>query len=142
MINNSQHFAFVLHCHEKGSSRRFKRLNDDHQILFSSDLLNTTFAFRDLINITATVVEKCLSHTKVTYRKVRKAKFKKDRYRCKYISQAKDKLGKWMYHLKTAQYHEGPLFLRPHSGETSQHTSYSEVSNKRYVHYLSNNDTQ
>ena len=78
MINNSQHFGFVLHCHEKGSSRRFKRLNDDHQILFSSDLLNTTFAFRDLINITATVVEKSLSHTKVTYRKVRKAKFKKD----------------------------------------------------------------
>jgi len=36
---------------------------------------------RDLINITATVVEKSLSHTKVTYRKVRKAKFKKDRYR-------------------------------------------------------------
>ena len=54
------------------------------KIFFSSDLLNTTLAFRDLINITATVVEKSLSHTKVTYRKVRKAKFKKDRYRCKY----------------------------------------------------------
>ena len=25
------------------------------------------------------------------------------------------------YHLKEAQYHEGPLFLRPHSGQTIHH---------------------
>ena len=42
------------------------------------------------------------------------------------------------YHLKKAQYHEGPLFLRPHCGQTSEHISYSKVSNERYVHYLSN----
>ena len=46
--------------------------------------------------------------------------------------------GIWTYHLKKAQYHEGPLFLRPHCGQTSEHTSYSKVSNERYVHYLSN----
>ena len=49
--------------------------------------------------------------------------------------------GIWTYHLKRAQYYEGPLFLRPYCGQTSEHTSYSKVSNKRYVHYLSN-DTQ
>ena len=39
--------------------------------------------FRDLINITATVVEKSLSHTKVTYRKFRKARGKaKNSFRC------------------------------------------------------------
>ena len=42
------------------------------------------------------------------------------------------------YHWKKAQYHEGPLFLRPHGGQTSEHTSYSKVSNERYVHHLSN----
>ena len=46
--------------------------------------------------------------------------------------------GIWMYHLKKAQYHEGPLFLRPNCGQTSEHTSYSKVSNERYVHNLSN----
>ena len=46
--------------------------------------------------------------------------------------------GIWTYHLKKAQYHEGPLSLRPHCGQTSEHTSYSKVSNERYVHYLSN----
>ena len=46
--------------------------------------------------------------------------------------------GIWTYHLKKAKYHEGPLFLRPHCGPTSEHTSYSKVSNERYVHYLSN----
>ena len=45
------------------------------------------------------------------------------------------------YHLKEAQYHEGPLFLRPHCGQTSEHTSYSKVLNERYVHYLSNDTT-
>ena len=46
--------------------------------------------------------------------------------------------GKWTYHLKKAQYHEGPLFLRPHCGQTSRHTWYYKVSNERYIHYLSN----
>ena len=30
--------------------------------------------------------------------------------------------GIWTYHLKKAQYHEGPLFLRLHCGQTSEHT--------------------
>ena len=47
--------------------------------------------------------------------------------------------GIWTYyHLKKAQYHEGPLFLKPHCGQTIEQTSYSKVSNERYVHYLSN----
>ena len=48
--------------------------------------------------------------------------------------------GIWTYHLKKAQYREGPLFLRPHCGQTSERTSYSKVSNERYVHYLSNDN--
>ena len=52
----------------------------------------------------------------------------------KYQGQAR---GIWTYHLKKAQYHEGPLFWRPHCGQTSGHTSYFEVSNERYIHYLS-----
>ena len=46
--------------------------------------------------------------------------------------------GIWTYHLKKAQYHEGPLFLRLNCGQTNEHTSYFKVSNERYVHYLSN----
>ena len=56
---------------------------------------------------------------------------------CGLLSQGQAR-GIWTYHLKKAQYHEGPLFLRPHCGQTSEHTSYSKVSNERYVHYLSN----
>ena len=44
----------------------------------------------------------------------------------------------WTYHLKKAQYNRGPIFLRPHCGQPSEHTSYPKVSNERYVHYLSN----
>ena len=29
--------------------------------------------------------------------------------------------GIWTYHLKKAQYHAGPLFLRPHCGQTSEY---------------------
>ena len=38
---------------------------------------------RDLIRITATVVEKALSHTKVTFMNRRKERFRKQSYRCK-----------------------------------------------------------
>ena len=58
------------------------------------------------------------------------------------ISEQGQARGIWTYHLKKAQYHEGPLFLRPHCGQTIEHTSYSKVSNERYVHYLSNDTPQ
>ena len=50
--------------------------------------------------------------------------------------------GIWTYYLIKAQYHEGPIFLRPHCGEPNEHTSYSKVSNERYVHYISNDSGQ
>lgn len=60
------------------------RLRLDKALLIGSKdftLMGRPLLPRDLVRITATVVEKCLSHTKVTFMLKRKERFRKEKYR-------------------------------------------------------------